>query len=152
MLSARKNADTAEKMLIDFDENSLEEFPVDKFQEIKNRLQSKFRDKQDIRALVDSTSPNNGAFDYYSALNSQALSTIQRISIYIDVLNSSIDEVASAIEELSAMSVQINTNMQIIETGSEAMLSASEKNSTTVTSLSSEFQHVLAQINEFTLD
>ncbi|MGQ8366966.1 methyl-accepting chemotaxis protein [Glaciecola sp. 1036] len=74
---------------------------------------------------------------------------VDKLFTNIEALNQSINSVAMAVEEQSAVTVQIKSGILQVDSGAEHMLNASNTNNTAVKSVNEIFKQMLGNINKF---
>lgn len=93
LLAQRKVADSAEEALRNIGEDAFEEMSLDRLNRLRSPVLNMLKDKNQVRQKVDALAADNGAFDFYSEVNRQALNSIERV--ILDVSNR---DIAKALE------------------------------------------------------
>lgn len=93
LLAQRKVADSAEEALRNIDEGAFEVMTLDRLNRLRNPVLNMLKGKNQVRQKVDALAADNGAFDFYSEVNRQALNSIERV--ILDVSNR---DIAKALE------------------------------------------------------
>tara|TARA_R110001606_G_scaffold377854_1_gene537273 strand:- start:3431 stop:5422 length:1992 start_codon:yes stop_codon:yes gene_type:complete len=93
LLAQRKVADNAEAALKNIDDSAFEVLTSERLDRLRTPVLTMLQDKNKVRQKVDALAADNGAFDFYSEVNRQALNSIQRV-----ILDISNREIAKALE------------------------------------------------------
>ncbi|WP_417559239.1 methyl-accepting chemotaxis protein [Marinomonas sp.] len=93
LLAQRKVADNAEAALKNIDSSAFEVLTLDRLDNLRAPVLTMLQDKNKVRQKIDVLAADNGAFDFYSEVNRQALNSIQRV-----ILDISNREIAKALE------------------------------------------------------
>uniref|UniRef100_A6VTY4 Methyl-accepting chemotaxis sensory transducer n=2 Tax=Gammaproteobacteria TaxID=1236 RepID=A6VTY4_MARMS len=93
LLAQRKVADNAEAALKNIDSSAFEVLTLDRLDNLRAPVLTMLQDKNKVRQKIDVLAADNGAFDFYSEVNRQALNSIQRL-----ILDISNREIAKALE------------------------------------------------------
>lgn len=93
LLAQRKVADNAEATLRNLESGSFEELTSERLNRLRMPVLAMLKDKNQVRQKVDALAADNGAFDFYSEVNRQALNSIQRV-----ILDISNRDIAKALE------------------------------------------------------
>ena len=93
LLAQRKIADNAEAALKNLESRSFEVLTVERLERLRAPILAMLKDKNQVRQKVDALAADNGAFDFYSEVNRQALNSIQRV-----ILDISNRDIAKALE------------------------------------------------------
>ena len=93
LLTQRKVADNAEAALRNIDNSAFEVLELDQLNRLRTPVLTMLKDKNQVRQKVDAIAADNGAFDFYSEVNRQALNSIQRV--ILDIRNR---DIAKALE------------------------------------------------------
>lgn len=93
LLAQRKVADNAEAALRDVDNSAFEVLTAERLNRLRTPVLTMLKDKNQVRQKVDALAADNGAFDFYSEVNRQALNSIQRV--ILDIRNR---DIAKALE------------------------------------------------------
>lgn len=93
LLAQRKMADIAEALLKNIDDSVFKVLDRDQLNRLRAPVLAILEDKNQVRQKVDALAADNGAFDFYSEVNRQALNAIQRV-----ILGTSDRDIAKALE------------------------------------------------------
>lgn len=84
LLEQRQKADAAQQAFAALNEDDFAQITQSELNKIKQPILALLSDKQAVRSKVDSLATDNGAFAFYSKVNSRALNAFQRIIITVD--------------------------------------------------------------------
>jgi len=93
LLAQRKVADQAEDALNNTSVEAFGALTADQLNRLRDPVLSILKNKEKVRQKVDASAADNGAFDFYSEVNRQALNAIQRV-----ILGISNRDIAKALE------------------------------------------------------